>query len=102
MVANFDQTPDDIRSRADGKHRIVPGVLDHAEADPDYADRLRSGAGFGADAAVHAVRARREARRLGLTAFADRVQGAGDIGYRGAAHFEHTDTDGGAGIPRET
>jgi hypothetical protein len=101
MVARFDQTPDDIRSRANGKYRIVPGVREHAEGDPDYPDRLRLGAGFGADSVVFSVRERRDARRRGLMGFAGRVEGAGDAGYRGATHFEHTDVDGGAEVTRK-
>ncbi|WP_280422364.1 hypothetical protein [Nocardia carnea] len=79
---------------------MAPGFRTQADGDPDYADRLDIGAGFGAYPAVNNLRERREARRQGLTNFADEIDGTGDIGYRGAAEFEHTDADRGASVKR--
>lgn len=101
MAADFDQTPDDVRHRAGGKHRVVPGFRAHAEGDPDYADRLLLAAGFGAYGAVTNVRERREARRRNLTRFANGIEASGDIGYREAVDFENADNDGKAGVKSE-
>lgn len=102
MAARFDQTPDDVRHRAGGKHRVTPGVRAHAEGDADYPERLLMAAGFGAYGAVENVRERRENRRSNLTIFADGIEESGDSGYRGAVEFENGDGAGEVRVDRAT
>ncbi|MGW5385901.1 hypothetical protein [Nocardia sp. NPDC003963] len=101
MGTNVNQVPDDMRGRADRNRRVVPGLNSHAEGDPDFPDLLSEGAGLGAYGLVLNVRDRLENRRKGWTGIADRYDGAGDAGSRGATDFEYADTDGGAGVSRK-
>ncbi|MFQ6230287.1 hypothetical protein [Nocardia sp. NPDC002869] len=96
MTTNFEQTPDDVRGRAGRHHGVVPGLRDHAEGDPGWADELYERAGFGAHAFIVAARDRLEARNKGWTSIADGHQGMGDVGNYGAITFEHADADGKA------
>ncbi|MEU4841513.1 hypothetical protein [Nocardia testacea] len=102
MEDTFDQVPDDLRGRGDKNIAPVSGLRDHAEPDPDFAQRLYEGAGLAVHPVASLVPANDEARRGYWRGFATGFEIAANARYRGATTFEGVDIEGANGAKRVT
>lgn len=100
-MSTFREQPDDMRGRGNRNYSVVPGLRKRAEDDPTWEAQLYEGGGYGIHAYALAAREKRKARTQGWTSAADGHEGSGDTDHSGAATFEQTDIDGGAGVDRE-